>query len=378
MSKITFIPYLFLLVFITSYSQSYPISCNYTTYDPVGNRFFCNSDQESILSISPNGDLSYFGDGLRSDIGIEIIGEYLVTVIGIGGINPKFNEIKIYDINTELEVNSFVIEEAQIFFDLTTDKASKLWTSEIRTGDIYEIDLTDVMAPTYRVIANLSEPASALVYDRFNNKLIYTFDISSLEPAIKELNLDDFSTNILYQYPYSVNELGGIALDDSGNFYASVVRANFNSRVVKFSNDFSSVEQLNIPGLNYPRGLTVANEINILAIPSNNQDEVVFWPLEILSNNNFSINKDIQISLHPNPSKGNTKLEISKANWLNISGSLSNIQGQIIQKLNFDQTKQQDSKKIDLDLSKLSNGYYLASFSIDNGPIINKKIIINH
>jgi len=366
---------LVLITFSTStFSQN--LDCGYTVYDPIGNRFFCNNDNFSIIEIDPNGNLSYFGEGLKSALGMTIIGNHLFTIkrtdFDQDGF-PLLKKIKIYDLNTELEINTFLLPNSNTLEFLTTDGVSKVWVSDAQKREIYEIDVSDVMNPVAQLIHNSPmAPIQGLVYDKFNNRLVFgSVSFDDTDAGIYQVDLSDNSFSEIIK-ANGIDFFSGITIDQTGNFYTIAISPD---QVNKYSNDFSSEEIINIPGLEEHSGLAIANEIDVLAIPAYLNPEIILWPLNALSTTEISKTNDEIVSLSPNPSKDISILKTSITNWKTINYTLSNIQGQVIQQKKFNKTEQQEIK---LDLRSFHNGIYLASFSIDNGPIINKKIVLNH
>ncbi len=339
-------------------------------YDPVNNRFLCSNDTTSIVEIDPNGNLSYFGNGLPSNFGMEIIGNHLFSIVATNQ-TPPVNVIRVYDLTTEMEINSLMIPNANLLNGMTSDGISKIWVTDFTESSIYEIDYANISQPTFQKLVdntNIPNFPNGITYDQINNRLVF---VSWDDTMIRQVNLQDLTVSVVLNTG-NLSNMDGIDMDNDNNFYVSSWSPD--NRITKFSNDFSSSENLNIPGLLNPADICIAKDINVLAIPSQQQN-VILWPLSSLSVSDLGEYKNNKIELYPNPSNGISNLKILDNDWKNISYTITDINGRIIEKV--DPINIEGEKKIILDFNKYSNGYYNISLLVDSRFTINKKIIID-
>lgn len=358
-----FISVVFLLFFGNASFAQNSSKAESVEYDPVENRFLVGSDDVSIIEIDSLGDFSYFGNGLDSNLGIEVMDGNLFCIVGE-------DLMKVYDLATETEIAELSIAGAQFLNGMTSDGVSKIWVTDFVGRAIYEIDFSDLSQPVILELANMDDIPNlpnGITYDEVNNRLVF---VSWNDEVIRQLNLEDGSISIVAEN-IGISNMDGIDLDKENNFY--VASWSPESRITKFSSDFSEREVLNIPGVQSPADICVADEINMLAIPSF-QHDVIFWPLETTTSNNVVHESNgIGVDVFPNPSKGELHIQLSNQDWQDMALQLIDNGGRITNTWLF-QNNQRNS--LSLDLFEHPNGVYTLSVLLDGRIQGSKKIVI--
>ena len=231
-------------------------------YDPINNRYLASSDNSAIVAIAPNGGLSYFGTDTDADYGMEVMNGTLFVISN--------NDIKGYDLVSENEVMSLDIPGVQFLNGMGNNGVDKLWVSDFNGYTIYEIDVTNLNAPTYNMVADQTDigttnKPNGIVYDGANNRIL----IVGWGPnaPIKAMDLTSYAvTNVVANA--GVGNIDGIDADGDGSWYISSWTP---ARITKYSNDFSTSEIITVPGINSPADICYSPETDTLAIPGGNQ-----------------------------------------------------------------------------------------------------------
>lgn len=356
------IKYLFILSFVflaisPSFTQSASLAES-VEYDPVNNRFISGNDAVSMIQQDPIGNLSYFGQGLASNLGIEVMGNYIFCIVATMQ-NAPINTINVYDLTTETFVSTHVINNAILLNGMASDGVSKIWVTDFQGSAIYEVDFSDILNPVSAQIAGSSEISNqpnGITYDESQNRLVF---VSWNDQDIRQLDLSDNTVSIASEGTGTSN-MDGIDLDQNNNFYVSSWTPV--TRITKYSNDFSSSEVLNIPGITNVADLCVAKEINIIALPSF-QHNVILWDLGDLTSTASDLFIDnIAINTFPNPSKGMFNLDIKDENWNTMDCQILDPLGRLIKKMNFEYSGKDNFQ---IDISHLENGSYYLNVILD-------------
>jgi sugar lactone lactonase YvrE len=231
-------------------------------YDPLNNRYLASSDNTSIVAIAPDGTLSYFGNGLTADYGMEVAGNTLFAVAG--------TRIKGYDLTTATQVMDLNITGALFLNGLASDGADRLWVSDFNGYDIYEVNISDLQNPTYQMVADQTDlgttnKPNGLVHDAANNRVLFV-NWGSNAP-IKALDLGTYAVSTIIANTVLEN-IDGIDRDNEGRWY---VASWSPARITRYSNDFSTSEIITVTGINSPADICYATQTDTLAIPGGNQ-----------------------------------------------------------------------------------------------------------
>lgn len=255
-------------------------------YDSIGHRFFTSSDATSIVQRAANGTLSYFGNGLTADYGMEIMGNTLFAVSGA--------VVKGYDLTTELQVMTATVPGASFLNGLTNDGNGMLYVTDYGSHKIYKIDATDLAAPVVTtIVANTVTAPNGIVYDGANNRLIFV-NWGSNAP-IKAV---DLSTNAVSTLAATtLGNCDGIDDDNYGHYYVSSWSP---ARITQFDATFTNTPvTITAPGITSPADIGYAKQIDTLAIPNGNNTVtfIGFAPLGIKDETANAFN----LLLAPNP-----------------------------------------------------------------------------
>lgn len=354
---------------IFSFAQTSSLSES-VEYDPLGNRFLSGNDATSIIQQDTMGNLSYFGQGLPSNFGMEIIGNNLFCIVATSQTAPV-QIINVYDLSTETFVTSYTISNAIFLNGMTSDGISKIWLTDFQGASIYEVDFSDLQQPSEQMIVsntNIPNSPNGITYDQSQNRLVF---VSWTDDVIRQVDLSDNSVSIALANS-GISNMDGIDMDANNNFYVSSWSPD--SRITMYTNDFSSSEILNIPGLSNPADLCVAKEINMLAIPSF-QNDVILWRLEpiVTSTNDYELSAEISISLFPNPSNGVFQINFPSELKGEVKLQIVDLSGRTI--LNVKKSKL-NLKPLQVDLSNEAAGTYWINFQFENNKSIYKQIQI--
>jgi hypothetical protein len=263
------LPNILALCFFTAANGQSLSGVESVEYDPVNNRYLASSDGTSIIAIAPNGALSHFGSGLEAYYGMEVVGNTLFAIAG--------SRIKGYDLTTATMVMDLNISGAQFLNGLASDGENRLWATDFSGYDIYEINISNLAAPTFTMVANQSNLGSTnspngIRYDGANNRVVFV-NWGSNAP-IKAMDLTSYTVTTLIGSS-GLGSIDGIARDGQGNWYVSSWSP---ARITRYTSDFSSSETITVPGLYNPADICYATATDTLAIPGGNQ--VIFVGFE--------------------------------------------------------------------------------------------------
>ena len=267
MKQFALISFLSLLTYST-FAQSLA-GVESVEYDPINNRYLASSDGSSIVAIAPNGGLSHFGVGATADYGMEVMNGTLFVVSG--------NSVKGYDLISETEVMDLGIGGTQFLNGMGSDGVSKLWVSDFNGFDIYEIDVSSFVFPSFVKVADENDlgtthKPNGIVYDGDNNRILIAGWGTNAPIRAMDLttnNVTDVVANT------GLNNIDGIDRGCDGSWYVSSWGP---AQITKYSNDFSTSEIITVPGINNPADICYSVETDTLAIPGG--DQVLFVGFE--------------------------------------------------------------------------------------------------
>lgn len=225
-------------------------------YDPAQNRFFSSQNGSSIVQRAANGTISYFGNGLQSSYGMEVMNNTLFAIEG--------SKVYGYDLITETQVMETTISGASFLNGMASDGESRLWVTDFSGKKIHEIDVSDYQNPVNTlVVANTNSTPNGIVFDGEANRLIFV-NWGSNAP-IKQVDLADYSVSTLTTT--ALGNIDGIDNDAYGNFYISSWSP---ARITRLSTNFTTSETITAPGINSPADICYAQAIDTLAVPNGN------------------------------------------------------------------------------------------------------------
>ncbi|MFT7587926.1 MAG: hypothetical protein ACI959_000131 [Limisphaerales bacterium] len=336
-------------------------------YDPIGNRFIMGDDGVGMIQSDTSGILSYFGSGLKSSFGIEIMGNYAFCIVAASSTGPV-QIVRAYDLTTETEVSSVTIPGTLFLNGMASDGVSTIWVTDFQGRTIHELDFTDVLAPTYTEVVSstdISNMPNGITHDASQNRLVF---VSWDDNKIRQVSLTDYSVSVVLDGT-TFNTMDGIDMDIENNFYISSWSPT--NRITKFSNDFSVSEIIPVPGMLNPADICIAKEINILAVPSFSHD-VIYWALEAPITSaieNIQTEKPIS-NAFPNPSSNKFHFNITQENWNAANCKINSLEGKTLEQFDINN----NGGTISLDLASYSSGIYIIEFLIDGKYTFSEKI----
>lgn len=225
-------------------------------YDAVQNRFFSSANNGSIVQRAANGDVSFFGTGLLSSYGMEVMNNTLFAIAG--------SSVYGYDLDTEQQVMQISIAGAGFLNGMASDGNNRLWVTDFSAKRIHEIDVTNYASPSSSLVVNntVTTP-NGIVFDEVENRLIFV-NWGSNAP-IKQVTLDNYTVSTIATT--NLGNIDGIDNDSYGNFYISSWSPN---RITKYNSDFSTSEIISAPGISSPADICYAQPIDTLAVPNGN------------------------------------------------------------------------------------------------------------
>lgn len=350
------VTYLILLcAFSLSYSQNY-FSAESVDYDPINDRWLVSNGNEIIID-DGEGNLSYFGTGVNSYYGLEIIGN---TVFVIQGSN-----VAGYDLTTELLVTSVTIPGSTFLNGMASDPVNNtIYVTDFSQGEIHKIDFSNFASPVAtEIVSNTQNTPNGILYDGDNNRLIYTSWGSNAQIKQVDLSNNQVSTIITT----SLGNIDGIDNDAAGNYYVSSWSPN---QITKYNSNFQNLEIVTTPSLSSPADIGINQAAGIMGIPMGSS--VVFVDLGVLSIEEFELNS-FDFTVSPNPIDASSKITFLNLKSASIVIELLDISGRVVQLISSETDSNNDS--VSLKTVSQASGIYFIRVSNQLGALT-KKIII--
>ena len=347
-----------LLLLLPSFLIAQNFAGESVEYDAVQNRFFSSANNGSIVQRAANGDITFFGSGLLSSYGMEVMNNTLFAIAG--------SSVYGYDLDTEQQVMQISISGASFLNGMASDGNNRLWVTDFSAKRIHEIDVSDFGNPSASLVVNntVTTP-NGIVYDEAEDRLIFV-NWSSNAP-IKQVDLDDYSVSTIVTT--SLGNIDGIDNDSYGNFYISSWSPN---RITKYNSDFSISEIISAPGISSPADICYAQEIDTLAIPNGN-GTVTFV--------GFTTPTSVQeeqlpsaVVVYPNPitQQSYIAFELNEAQQTNIK--LLDINGRIAHHI-LNEKLAAGAHRVLLAGFKMASGQYLVVIETDAGNQVQKVFV---
>jgi len=250
-------------------------------YDPAGKRYFIsNFGDGNIIELDSSGEKNYFKTGLSNSLGMIISNDILYVV------SERKNVYGFSLINGD-EVFRITIAEAAFLNDITCDNRNNLYVSGSNTGAIYKITPAD---SSYSVYWNkdLDGPNGILFNEHTNSIVVCNFVENAL---IQSISLDD--SVIVTLDSTGIDNLDGLAMDETGNIYVSCWRAGSfqtgfprEGAVYKYDNSLNIGPELIINNLYGPADIFYNPYKRELAIPLLLDNQLKFIPVSSNTNTN--------------------------------------------------------------------------------------------
>jgi len=292
-------------------------------YDAVNHRFLV-SNGNNIIQVNGDGEpVAEFGTAPAADYGMEIMGDALYAIVG--------SSVKAYDLTTGEQVSSIAISGAEFLNGMASDGDHRIWVSDFNAKTIYEIDFSDLAAPSFiQVVDNTVSTPNGICYDQDNDRLVFVNWGSAAK--IKAITLDGSYTvttlatlNGTAGMP-SLGNIDGIDNDDYGNYYIATWSPN---RITKFNSDFTIDETITVAGLSSPADIAYAEEIDTLAIPNAGNNTVLFVGFSPVSVEMTEENP-LAFSCYPNPLTDKSVLMFTLNRGAVTRISIMDTQGRIV------------------------------------------------
>jgi len=329
-------------------------------YDPTGNRFLITNGNSILQQSSGSDQLSFFGTG-EAGFGMEVIGNTLFAITG--GFGQSINA---YDLTTEEEIFSFSPPATEFLNGMGSDpEGNRIWISDFSSGDIIEMDVSDLSAPTSSTpIINVGCAPNGITYDGDNNRLLFVCWTSG---DIKQVDLTDYSVSTVVST--GLSNVDGIDHDGAGNYYISSWSP---TRITKYSNDFTVDEIITAPGISNPADITYAMEIDTLAIANSGNSTITyigFAPVGL-----DEINALNSAKVYPNPVSDVSVIEFDLTTATSCNVNLMDQSGRLVYNL-MNEDKISGSQRILLAGLDLSTGIYFCEIRTDSGSEVLKMVV---
>lgn len=331
-------------------------------YDAQNNRYFTSDNGTSIVQRESNGTISYFGQGLLADYGMETVGN---TLFAISGTN-----IYGYDLTTATQVAAINISGASFLNGLASDSLS-LWASDFSTGKIYHIDISNLASPVVStIVPTYGGTPNGLVFDKANNRLVVVS-----WGANAQIKAVDLSNNTLSTLATTtLTNIDGIALDGQGNFY---IAAWSPDKIVKYNNDFSQSMDIAVTGLNNPADICYALETDTLAIPNTGANNILFVGFESTTSLSTQSLTTSTLSIFPNPISSESMIQFEAENPSKGTYNISDIKGKILY-TSSEVLVTAGKNVFALPEMCLSQGFYYCTLMLNGKKIITKFAVVGN
>jgi sugar lactone lactonase YvrE len=244
-------------------------------FDSHSNRYFIsNFGDGNIIQIDSTGLKSYFKKRLSKSLGMLIRDDVLYVVT-----NP--NMVKGFRLSDSSQTFEIQINEAVFLNDITYDDDGFLYVTDSNGNAVFKIDISN---QTYSLFVKTQhDNPNGIVYDKTNERLVLCYFRE--HAPIDQISLVDsvLSTIITTE----LDNLDGIALDESGNFYISSwglgsFSAGFKEEgtIYKFDNQFKRKPIKVSTGHHGPADIYYSKEKRELIIPLFLENDVKYQALK--------------------------------------------------------------------------------------------------
>ena len=178
-------------------------------YDPVSKCYYIsNFGDGNIIMIDSTGARTYFKTGLSKTLGMIMYQNNLYVATGL-------NMIKGFDISDASLSFELRIDDALFLNDITCDENGTLYVTDSNADAVYRVN-KDLGTYTLLIKTKSSDP-NGIIYDKFNHRLVLCYFRNNA--SIDQIKLDDSLCSTIIAT--RLNNLDGITMDESGNFYIS-------------------------------------------------------------------------------------------------------------------------------------------------------------
>lgn len=309
----------FFCFFVPTYGQDFN-TIESAEFDPVNHRFLI-SNSNGVLVVDDQGEpISEMPGDATAQFGMEVVGNVLFAIVG--------DDVRAYDLTSGAELSSVTISGAQFLNGMASDGDHRIWVTDFSAKDIFEIDFTDLVNPSYvQIVSNTVTTPNGICYDEVNNRLVFVNWGASA--SIKSVDLTDYTVSTVVANT-GVGSIDGIDNDNYGNYFIASWNPN---RITRYNADFSVSEIITVPGgLSSPADIAYAEEIDTLIIPNSGNNTVRFVGFQT-SDIKISNENPFAFSCYPNPVQENSVLSFNLTTPGITTISILDSQGRLIQKL---------------------------------------------
>lgn len=234
-------------------------------YDAINQRFLVSNNSEVAIV---NGNGTYIGamsGNAAASYGMEVMNGKLFAITN--------NTVKAFELTTGLQQMSLSITGSQFLNGMASNGSDKLWVSDFGGKKIYEVNVSDILNPTYTTVATFTsaEPSpNGLLYEAESNRLLFV----TWGSAAKIKSIDLATGTITQLFSGSNGNMDGIDRDAYGHYYVSSWSPS--ARITQYNSDFSTAQTITVSNLLQPADIAYATEIDTLIIPSTGNTRVYF------------------------------------------------------------------------------------------------------
>jgi DNA-binding beta-propeller fold protein YncE len=241
-------------------------------YDAAGNRYLIsNRSAGQILARSSTGVLTVFTDDPTSPAGLEIVGSHVFVADGA--------RIRGYRLADAVRVVDYSIAGAAFLNGLSSDGATRLWTSDFSGQRLHEVDITNIAAVSHTTpIAATGFTPNGLWWDAAQQRLLIVSwgsnaRIFSWQPG-------QAAATLIVQSTFS--NFDGVVQDCNGATYVSSWGAAAILRTPPPLTT-SSVLTSFAPGMSNPADIAYAAPLGEIAVPNAGNSTLSFVPTACVS-----------------------------------------------------------------------------------------------
>lgn len=323
-------------------------------FDAVNHRFLVSNNSEVAIV---NGSGTYVGamsGNAAASYGMEVMNGKLFAITN--------NTVKAFELTTGLQQMTLTITGSQFLNGMASNGVDKLWVSDFGGKKIYEVNVSDLLNPTFTTVATFTsaEPSpNGLLYEAESNRLLFvTWGSAAKVKAI------DLATGTITQLFSGANgNMDGIDRDAYGHYYISSWSPS--SRITQYNSDFSTAQTITVSNLLQPADIAYATEIDTLIIPSTGNTRVYFVGFNPSSVNETNLDENTLL-VYPSPAA-----ELISASFqLSVGGKVAieaiDMQGKVAAVL-FNEPLSNGRQQVIMDVRMLSTGVYTLRVQTPDG-----------
>jgi hypothetical protein len=236
-------------------------------YDAAGNRYLIsNRSAGQILARSSTGTLSLFTDDPTSPAGLEIVGSHVFVADG--------GRIRGYRLSDAVREVDYPIPGAGFLNGLSSDGATRLWTSDFTGQRLHEVNIANLAAVTHTTpISATGFQPNGLWWDSVQQRLL----IVSWGSNARVFSWQPGQTSATLIVQTAFGNFDGVVQDCTGATYVSSWGAGAILRTPA-PLSASSVFTTFAPGMANPADIAYAAPLGEIAVPNAGNSTLSFVP----------------------------------------------------------------------------------------------------